>query len=1032
MEATVIVVIIAIRFIVKYSLSVMVTMTTLLSPLPKQDLTPEIRVFISSTFQDLQPEREYLVKKVFPGLRKICRDRGVELTEIDLRWGVTAEEAEQGKVVKVCLEEIDRCRPFFIGILGNRYGWLPSQDDITKDTELIRKYPWIEQAVADNRSLTDIEIMHAVFLRENPNLRASFYFRTDDTPYIQSNEPPEAIQKLSELKARIRASDMAFHENITSPEMLGQAVREDMTDFINQIFPLNKIPTPLDKERFIHNAFMQAHRRVYINIPEQFRTLTEYVEQSGGVPLVLTGESGCGKSALLANWAAEYVSVNPEAFIITHNIGITSTGNDHLDFIWRICSEIKFRYSLSEEIPATAEQLEAKFPIWLARARGEKLIILIDALDKLNGAPEQLRWLPEYLPPHIRLIVSAVESPELDILRARRWREFNLLPLSKKERELLVKQFLASFGKSLSVRQRNTIASNEKSSNPLFLRTMLEELRVFGLFEQLDHQITLYLSAENIPDLFRKVLERLELDFSVELVRKVSESLWAARRGLSETELLEITDARRMELSALLVALEHHLLRRAGLLSFFHQYLREAIEQRYLYDSQARKNAHLRLAQYFQSLDISTRKTEELPWQLLQADAHRQLVNTITEIPMFLALHTDKKRHELLGYWLALGNEYQMLDEYRDKIADYESKLNNPIELSATLGELGDFFRLSGDYESAESLLRRSLTLRNKHLGPIAQETLDSLNRLGSLLVEKGNYSDAESLLRTALMIAEKMYGAYHPIVAGNLNEMGMVHFAKGNYDEAEPFLKRALNIRSMILGRNHPFVAQSWNNMGMLHLRKGDLDTAEEQCSRAIEIQKSTIGEGHPDSASALSNLAMIYRLKTLYERAESMYRELLEMWETILGSNHPETAASLHDLGELLYEKGDYLHAEETLRRALSVRERTLGSEHPATANTLQKLAELYSRVERFDDAEHYFRRAIATRQMSLGMDHPDTANSYHAFAEFLVEKGDISPATMPIYQAYSIRLRLHGAEHPDTIKSQRLFEAITEGMK
>ncbi|MBI3259218.1 MAG: tetratricopeptide repeat protein [Ignavibacteriae bacterium] len=1007
-------------------------MTTPLNSPSKQDTTPEIRVFISSTFQDLQPEREYLVKKVFPGLRKICRDRGIELTEIDLRWGVTAEEAEQGKVVKVCLEEIDRCRPFFIGILGSRYGWSPSLDDITKDVELIGKYPWIEQAIAENRSLTDIEIMHAVFLRENPNLRASFYFRSDDSSTSQSNEPPDAIQKLSELKERIRSSQMAFRENIASPEILGQAVREDMIEFINLTFPLNKIPSPLEKERFIHNAFMQAHRRVYINIPEQFKTITNYVEESGGSPLVLTGESGCGKSALLANWAADYITANPNAFIITHNIGITSTGNDHLDFIWRICSEIKQRYSLPDEIPATAEQLEAKFPIWLARARGEKLIILIDALDKLNGAPEQLRWLPEYLPPYIRLIVSAVESPELDILRSRNWREFKLLPLNKKERESLVKEFLASFGKSLSLRQRQTIAADDKSSNPLFLRTLLEELRVFGLFEHLDRQITLYLTAEDTSDLFLKVLERLEIDFSVDLVRKVAESLWAARRGLSETELLEITQARRMELSALLVALEHHLLRRAGLLSFFHQYLRQAIEQRYLSDISDRNNAHLRLARYFETIDMSPRKTEELPWQLLRAGEHRLLVDTITDIPMFLALHTDKKRHELLGYWLSVGYDFRMLDEYRDKIAKYELEINNPIELSAALGELGEFFKLSGDYDSAESLLRRSLMLRNKHLGPIVQETLDSLNRLGSLLVEKGNYTDAESLLHTALLIAENMYGTHHPIVAGNLNEMGMVHFAKGDYAAAEPLLKRSLNIRSMILGRNHPFVAQSWNNMGLLHLKQGDLDTAEEQCSRAIEIQKTTIGEGHPDSASALSNLAMIYRLKTLYERAEAMYRELLALWEAILGNNHPETANALHDLGELLYEKGDYSQAEDVLRRSLSIRERTLGTEHPATANTLQALAELYSRVERFDDAEHYFRRAIATRQMSLGMDHPETAQSLHAFAEFLVEKGDISAAATPVFQAYSIRLRLEGDKHPDTIKSQHLFEAITEGLK
>ncbi len=35
-----------------------------------------IRVFISSTFRDMQLERDILVKKVFPELRKICAESG--------------------------------------------------------------------------------------------------------------------------------------------------------------------------------------------------------------------------------------------------------------------------------------------------------------------------------------------------------------------------------------------------------------------------------------------------------------------------------------------------------------------------------------------------------------------------------------------------------------------------------------------------------------------------------------------------------------------------------------------------------------------------------------------------------------------------------------------------------------------------------------------------------------------------------------------------------------------------------------------
>ena len=46
----------------------------------------QIRVFIYSTFRDMQAERDYLVKFIFPQLRKLCESRGVTWGEVDLRW----------------------------------------------------------------------------------------------------------------------------------------------------------------------------------------------------------------------------------------------------------------------------------------------------------------------------------------------------------------------------------------------------------------------------------------------------------------------------------------------------------------------------------------------------------------------------------------------------------------------------------------------------------------------------------------------------------------------------------------------------------------------------------------------------------------------------------------------------------------------------------------------------------------------------------------------------------------------------------
>jgi len=78
-----------------------------------------VRVFISSTFRDMQAERNHLVKDTFLKLRQRCRERGVEFTEVDLRWGVTEAQAESGEVLPICLAEID-LDPLFCAVLPSQ------------------------------------------------------------------------------------------------------------------------------------------------------------------------------------------------------------------------------------------------------------------------------------------------------------------------------------------------------------------------------------------------------------------------------------------------------------------------------------------------------------------------------------------------------------------------------------------------------------------------------------------------------------------------------------------------------------------------------------------------------------------------------------------------------------------------------------------------------------------------------------------------------------------------------------------------
>ena len=143
----------------------------------------EIRVFLSSTFRDMEAERNYLMTSVFPDIRRYCSERQVSFTEIDLRWGITEEESKQGRTVEICLDEINRCRkypPFFIGFLGERYGWIPQQQDLAVWLSDNNDSPYaseIHGALVQGISVTELEVQYAFLNEEQPADHSRIFLR---------------------------------------------------------------------------------------------------------------------------------------------------------------------------------------------------------------------------------------------------------------------------------------------------------------------------------------------------------------------------------------------------------------------------------------------------------------------------------------------------------------------------------------------------------------------------------------------------------------------------------------------------------------------------------------------------------------------------------------------------------------------------------------------------------------------------------------------------------------------------------------
>jgi hypothetical protein len=106
----------------------------------------------------MHSERDVLVKKVFPLLREKLIPYRIKLIDIDLRWGITEDQSENDETIDFCLHSIEGCRPFFLGMMGERYGWIPG----TEMGNTVAKFP-------DRISITAMEIIHGVLSDEINN-----------------------------------------------------------------------------------------------------------------------------------------------------------------------------------------------------------------------------------------------------------------------------------------------------------------------------------------------------------------------------------------------------------------------------------------------------------------------------------------------------------------------------------------------------------------------------------------------------------------------------------------------------------------------------------------------------------------------------------------------------------------------------------------------------------------------------------------------------------------------------------------------
>jgi WD40 repeat protein len=97
-----------------------------------------LRIFVSSTFTDTHAERNIILDEILPELRASVNKNHIDISFIDMRYGVRDENTYDHLTWITCCTELTKCMNesagmFFISLQGNKYGYRPIPKYLAKE-----------------------------------------------------------------------------------------------------------------------------------------------------------------------------------------------------------------------------------------------------------------------------------------------------------------------------------------------------------------------------------------------------------------------------------------------------------------------------------------------------------------------------------------------------------------------------------------------------------------------------------------------------------------------------------------------------------------------------------------------------------------------------------------------------------------------------------------------------------------------------------------------------------------------------------
>ncbi|XP_041946088.1 telomerase protein component 1 [Alosa sapidissima] len=529
-----------------------------------------VRVFVSSTFRDMHTERDVLVRSVFPELRRRAAPHGLHLQEVELRWGVTEEEA--ARTLQHCLGEVCRSQ-LLLGLLGERYGMVPPRPSLPDSPQ----YHWINSAPS-GLSITEMEIRQfQAMWPDSATSRMLLYFRS---PHLSKSVPvawrsdfvaesKEAESKMADLKSRILSSGAKVMENypcewggvvdgrpyVKGLEDFGKAAVEDLWDTLQKLFIEEVVETDVSSEVKEQEVYQAALQRQFYGRGKLVSMAMEKVKETqkkGGVVMV-EGNPGEGKTVFMAGLANALQTLNKSqrCEVISYSTAASQSACSVENLLRYLIYWLRKQREGNEEEKLSSsssyKELLAEFDTLLSDVKSIQLLaLLVDGADLVQDAQGRFvsDWIPQNLPQGVSLVLSVTTNSDLQqpLLKKKGSISLPLGQLSLPDRKEIVQKELSVYGKKLSDsafnNQLQTLLMKKGAVSPLYLHHACEELRSYASFEKMKD--SLQSLPATLPQLIEHSLVRLLSQYSDWALRWALEVLAVSTKGLRERNLYAV------------------------------------------------------------------------------------------------------------------------------------------------------------------------------------------------------------------------------------------------------------------------------------------------------------------------------------------------------------------------------------------------------------------------------------------------------------------------------------------------------------